>query len=355
MNKTLLTPIQVGDLPLKNRAVMAPLTRVRAGSAHVPNELMVDYYSQRAGAGLIITECTMVAADASAFLAEGGIFSEATANGWRRVTEAVHAAGGLIIMQIWHPGRASHSAINGIQPISSSDKPIRDASIHTPKGKLPYEAPRALKTEEMPGIVELFRAAADRAKQAGFDGVQIHGAHGYLIDQFLRDSVNDRTDAYGGSLENRARLLLEVTDAAIAVFGAGRVAIRISPLVPFNDMSDSDPVALVRYVSEQMSARGIAFFELRHDQYDRVPEVELARVVREKFAGVLMLNGGFDQASGDDAIGQGRADAIVFGKLFIANPDLVERFARGESHLNALNAETLYGGGAAGYTDYPRL
>jgi N-ethylmaleimide reductase len=355
MNKTLLTPIQAGDLSLKNRAVMAPLTRVRAGGTHVPNELMVDYYSQRAGAGLIITECTMVAADASAFLAEGGIFDESTAAGWRRVTDAVHVAGGLIIMQIWHPGRASHFAINGVQPVSSSDKPIRDASIQTPKGKLPYEAPRALKTEEMPAIVELFRAAAARAKQAGFDGVQIHGAHGYLIDQFLRDSVNDRTDAYGGSLENRARLLCEVTDAAISVFGAGRVAIRISPLVPFNDMSDSDPAALVRYVCQQMSARGISFLELRHDQHDRPQEVELARLVREHFPGVVMLNGGFDQASGDAAIDEGLADAIVFGRLFIANPDLVERFARGDHTLNPLQTATLYGGGAAGYTDYPTL
>jgi N-ethylmaleimide reductase len=355
MSKTMLTPVQAGDLSLKNRAVMAPLTRVRAGGTHVPNELMADYYSQRAGAGLIITECTMVAGDASAFLGEGGIFSEATAAGWRHVTDAVHAAGGLIIMQIWHPGRASHSAINGSQPISSSNKPIRDATIHTPKGKLPYEAPRALSTEEMPAIVELFQQAASRAKQAGFDGVQIHGAHGYLIDQFLRDSVNDRTDRYGGSIENRARLLLEVTDAAISVFGAGRVAVRISPLVPFNDMADSDPAALVKYVSEQMSARGISFFELRHDQHDRPAEVELARLVREHFRGAVMLNGGFDRASGEDAVQQGRADAIVYGKLFIANPDLVERFAHGDEPLNPLQVETLYGGGAAGYTDYPTL
>jgi N-ethylmaleimide reductase len=355
MNTKLLMPVQAGDMLLKNRVVMAPLTRVRAGMTHVPNALMAEYYSQRAGAGLVMTECTMVAADACAFLGEGGIFNDETVAGWRLVTDAVHAAGGLIIMQIWHPGRASHSAINGVQPISSSDKPIRNESIHTPKGKLPYEAPRLLRTEELPGIVGLFRRAAERAREAGFDGVQIHGAHGYLIDQFLRDSVNDRTDQYGGSLENRARLLLEITDAAIGVFGAGRVAIRISPLVPFNDMADSNPPALVAYVAQQMSARGIAFFELRHDQHDRPAEIALATVARDQFKGVLMLNGGFDQASGERALEGGLADAIVYGKLFIANPDLVERFRRGDGTFNPLQMNTLYGGGAAGYTDYPFL
>jgi len=355
MNSSLLTPIKAGELSLKNRVVMAPLTRVRAGPTHIPNALMAEYYRQRAGVGLIMTECTMVAADACAFLGEGGIFDDATAQGWRQVTDAVHAAGGLIIMQIWHPGRATHSAINGVQPISSSNKPIRNESTHTPKGKLPYEAPRPLKTDEMPGIVELFHKAAQRAKSAGFDGVQIHGAHGYLIDQFLRDSVNDRTDQYGGSLVNRARLLLEVTDAAIAVFGAGRVAIRISPLVPFNDMSDSDPTALVTYVARAMSERGIAFFELRHDQHDRPAEIALAKVAREHFKGVLMLNGGFDQASGERAVATGLADAIVYGRLIIANPDLVERFRLGNAPLNPLRMESLYGGTAAGYTDYPAL
>jgi N-ethylmaleimide reductase len=355
MHQKLLTPLQAGDLVLRNRVVMAPLTRLRAGMTHVPNTLMADYYRQRASAGLIMTECTMVAADACAFLGEGGIFDDATAAGWRQVTDAVHAAGGLIIMQIWHPGRATHSAINGSQPVSSSNKPIRNESIYTPKGKLPYEAPRPLRTQEMPGIVDSFRKAAERAKTAGFDGVQIHGAHGYLIDQFLRDRVNDRTDAYGGSLENRARLLLEVTDAAITVYGAGRVAIRISPLVPFNDMSDSDPPALVQYVAQQMSARRIAFFELRHDQHDRPAEVALAALAREQFTGALMLNGGFDQESGERAVADGAADAIVYGRLMIANPDLVERFARGHATLNPLRTQGLYGGGAEGYTDYPRL
>ncbi len=354
MTKKLLTPIQAGALNLPNLMVMAPLTRTRAGTTHIPNALMAEYYSQRAAAGLVMTECTMVAADACAFTGEGGIFDDATMAGWKKVTEAVHAKGGRIVMQIWHPGRATHSAINGVQPISSSNKPLRNDTIHTPIGKVPYEVPRPLRLDEMPGIVELFRKAAERAQAAGFDGVQIHGAHGYLIDQFLRDGVNDRTDEYGGTLEKRARLLLEVTDAAIGVFGANRVAIRISPIVPFNDMVDSDPKALVKYVAEQMSARGIAFFELRHDQHDRPEEIELAKIARKHFKGVLMLNGGFDRQSGEAAVASGLADAIVYGRLFIANPDLVARH-RIDADLNPLDAGTLYAAGAKGYTDYPAL
>jgi len=318
--------------------------------------MMAEYYSQRASAGLVMTECTMVAENASAFIAEAGIFNDATLAGWKHVTDAVHAKGGLIMMQIWHPGRASHSAINGgTQPISSCSKPIRNGSTQTPNGKEPYEVPRALRTEELPGIVDLFRQATIRAKAAGFDGVQIHGAHGYLIDQFLRDSPNDRTDAYGGSMENRARLLLEVADAAIEVFGAGRVALRISPLVPFNDMADSDPAALVQYVAAQMSARKLAFLELRHEQHDRPAEIALATLAREHFHGVLMLNGGFDRTSGEEAVRSGRADAIVYGKLFIANPDLVARFRLGDAPLNPLRTATLYGRGPEGYTDYPAM
>lgn len=351
--QTLLTPIKVGSLTLPNRLVMAPLTRARAGITHVPNAMMAEYYSQRASAGLIMTECSMVAADASAFIGEGGIFNDDTVAGWKQVTDAVHAKGGRIIMQIWHPGRAAHSGINNVQPISSAAVAIPDET-HTLKGKLPYEVPRVLAESEMPGIVELFRKAAERAKAAGFDGVQIHGAHGYLVDQFLRDSHNNRTDGYGGTLEKRARLLLEVTDAAISVFGAGGVSIRISPIVPFNNMSDSNPKALVEYVAKEMSKRNIAFFELRHDQWDRPEELELAKIAREHFKGVLMLNGGFDQASGEAAVAEGRADAIVYGKLFIANPDLVERFASGAA-LNPLDMKTLYGGNAHGYTDYPVL
>lgn len=354
MSVDLFSPLKLGDVELPNRILMAPLTRTRAGTTHVPNDLMVEYYRQRAGAGLIFTECALISPDASAYLGEGGLFDEATQAGWKRVTDAVHAAGGRIAIQLWHAGRAAHSDINGVQPISSSNKPIRNDLTHTPKGKVPYEVPRPLRTEEIPGIVELFRKAAERAKAAGFDAVQIHGAHGYLIDQFLRDSVNDRTDQYGGSIENRARLLLEVVDACISVLGAGRVGVRISPLVAFNDMAESQPEALVEYLARELQKRGVGHLELRHDQWDRPQELELARIARVHFKGPLLLNGGFDADSGNAAIREGRADAIVYGKAFLANPDLVQRFAA-KAPLNAVDFATLYTPGPKGYTDYPTL
>jgi N-ethylmaleimide reductase len=355
MSTSLLTPVQAGDLKLANRIIMAPLTRARAGLDHIPNALLAEYYAQRASAGLILSEATMAAADGCAFTAEAGIYDEKRVEGWKLVTDAVHRAGGQIAVQIWHPWRAAHSLLNGgSQPISSSNKAIRDDTIHTPAGKVPYETPRPLRTDELPGIVETFRKAAVNAKLAGFDSVQVHGAHGYLLDQFLRDSVNDRTDDYGGSIENRARLLFEVIDAVISVFGAGRTGLRISPLVPFNDIGDSNPEALVRYVAEQAQLRGLAYFDLRHDQYDRPAERRLAEIARAAYHGTLILNGGFDQAGGEATVAAGLADAIMYGKLFIANPDLVERF-RSSAELNTLDFSTLYTPGAKGYTDYPAL
>jgi N-ethylmaleimide reductase len=352
---TLFTPLRAGDLTLPNRIVMAALTRSRAGRAHIPNEMMAEYYAQRASAGLIITEATMIARDGCAFTAEGGLFDEACQAGWRRVTEAVHQRDGRILVQLWHPGRAAHSALNaGVQPISSSDRAIRDASIRTPEGVKPYETPRRLASEEIPGIVELFRTAAQRAQAAGFDGVQIHGAHGYLLDQFLRDSVNDRTDDYGGSVAGRARLLLEAVDAAIEVLGPGRVCVRISPLVPFNDIADSLPVQLVQHVATELDRRRIAFLELRHANHSDPAEQELARTARQHFKGALFCNGGYTQASAQAALAAHSIDAIVFGKLYVANPDLVERFAA-SAPLNDMNPATLYTPGAAGYTDYPNL
>ncbi len=262
---TLFDPLRVGDLQLPNRLVMASLTRSRAGRGHVPNELMAEYYAQRAGAGLLLTEATMVAADGCAFTAEGGLYDDETAAGWRRVTDAVHARGGRIAVQLWHPGRAAHSVLNGgAQPVSATDRAIRGDTIHTPEGTKDYEVPRRLAREELPAYVALFREAAVRAREAGFDGVQIHGAHGYLLDQFLRDGTNDRTDDYGGPLANRAKLLLEATDAAIEVWGPGRVSVLISPLVAYNDMADSDPEALVAHVATELDRRGVAFLELRH-------------------------------------------------------------------------------------------
>ncbi|MBL8037431.1 MAG: alkene reductase [Nitrospira sp.] len=350
---TLFTPLQVGEILLPSRIIMAPLTRARAGITHIPNDMMVDYYSQRASSGLMMTECTMVDAHACAFMGEGGIYSPAHVAGWKRVTEAVHAKSGRIFMQVWHPGRAAHSLLNdGEQPVSSSAKAIRNEMTHTPQGDKPYEIPHALRIEEITRHVEMFRLAAENAKQAGFDGVQIHGAHGYLIDNFLRDGVNARTDAYGGSVPNRARFLLEVTDAAISVWGAGRVAVRISPLVPFNDMHESQPEALVTYVAQELNRRKIAFLEIRHENHGLPAEEAILQVARRHFQGALMSNGGYSRESGESTVAQGAADAIVYGRPYIANPDLVERFAK-EAPLNEVNFDRLYGGGADGYSDYP--
>ena len=352
---TLFTPLQAGDIRLPNRVVMSPLTRARAGTTHIPNDMMVDYYSQRASSGLMMTECTMVDARACAFIGEGGIYSPAHVAGWKRVTDAVHAKGGRIFMQIWHPGRAAHSSLNdGEQPVSSSVKPIRNDVTKTPEGAKPYEVPRALRTEEMPRYVEMFRLAAQNARHAGFDGVQIHGAHGYLIDNFLRDGVNARTDAYGGSIPDRARFLLEVTDAAISVWGAGRVAVRISPLVPFNDMVDSQPETLVTYTAQKLSRRAIAFLEIRHENHALPEEQAILKVARRHFPGVLMSNGSYTRESGESTVAGGAADAIVYGRPYIANPDLVERFAK-QAPLNQVNYDRLYGGGPDGYSDYPAL
>lgn len=351
----LFTPLSIGALRLPNRAVMAPLTRARAGRTHIANALIAEHYAQRASAGLLIAEATMVSPTASAFTGEPGIFDEACVAGWKQVTEAVHAAGGRIQLQIWHPGRAAHSLLDGgVQPVSSTDRAIRDSQISTPEGKKPYETPRRLRDEELPGIVEQFRLATRRALAAGFDGVQIHGAHGYLIDQFLRDGVNDRSGPYGGSIENRARLLLEVVDAAVAEAGPERVSVRLSPLVGFNDLVDSDPEALVAYVAQQLSARRIGFLEIRHGDHRQEAEQRIAAVARANFQGVLMLNGGFDGASAEATLREGKADAIVFGKPFISNPDLVERLRRG-AELAPVNFDLLYTPGPAGYTDYPAL
>lgn len=351
----LFSPLKAGNLNLPNRVVMAALTRARAGRTHIPNALMAEYYAQRASSGLIITEATMIAADGCAFTGEGGLFDDDCVAGWRAVTDAVHARGGRIMVQLWHPGRAAHSLLNaGVQPISSTDRAITGSSISTPEGMQDYEVPRRLSRDEMPGIVEAFRLAAERALAAGFDGVQLHGAHGYLLDQFLRDGTNDRSDEYGGSLANRARLLLEATDAAISVFGPGGVSVRISPLVAFNDMVDSDPQALVGYVAQELSQRKIAFLELRHDDFRKPEEQALAKIARANFDGVLMLNGGFDLATGQAAIASGAADAVVYGKAYLSNPDLVERFQR-QSPLNPVDFAKLYTPGPAGYTDYPAL
>lgn len=353
----LLTPVTAGSLSLPNRVLMAPLTRVRADERHVPGALIAEHYRQRASAGLILAEATMVDERARAFGLEPGIYSPAHVTGWRTVTDAVHAAGGRIALQLWHPGRATHPLLNhGLQPVSSTNRAIRNDTIHThgPEGDQPYPVPRPLRTDELAGIVALFRRGAENALAAGFDGVEIHGAHGYLIDQFLRDGTNDRTDAYGGSLPNRARLLFEIVDAAIPVFGAGRVGVRISPLVPFNDMQDSNPGALVEYVATELQRRGVAFLDLRHQQHDAPAEVELARIARRHFHGALFRNGGFNRETGEAALQAGLADAIIYGRPFLANPDLPRRFLL-NAPLNPVDEPTLYSSGPKGYVDYPFL
>jgi N-ethylmaleimide reductase len=355
MTTTLFDPLRAGDLQLKNRIVMAPLTRSRAGRTHIPNELMAQYYAQRASAGLQLTEATMTASDGCAFTGEGGLYDESCVKGWKRVTDAVHSRGGLICVQLWHPGRAAHSVLNdGVQPVSSTDRAIRNSKIHTPEGEKSYEVPRRLRLEEIPGIIEIFRSAAVYAKEAGFDGAQLHGAHGYLLDQFLRDSVNDRSDEYGGPIANRARLLLEAVDAASGVFGAGRVSVRISPLVPFNDIADSNPEQLVEYVSTELSRRRIAFLELRHADHRAPAEQALAMIAKQTFRGPLFVNGGFDLETAGEAIRLGQADAVVFGGKYVSNPDLVERLRSGAA-LSPMNPATLYTPGPVGYTDYPAL
>ncbi len=349
----LFSPLRIANLALPNRILMAALTRARAGRTHIPNALMAEYYAQRAGAGLIFTEATMVAGDGCAFTGEGGLFNEDCVKGWKLVTDAVHAKGGRIAVQLWHPGRAAHSSLNnGAQPVSSSDRAISGDTIHTPTGTHTYEVPRKLETDEIAGYVALFAAAAERALRAGFDGVQIHAAHGYLIDQFLRDSVNDRTDGYGGSLAARARFLLEIVDAVAAVTLPEKISVRISPLVPYNDVKDSDPEGLVTYVAQQLQVRGIASLELRHGDHAGPGEQALAEIARKHFHGILMANGGYDFASAQTAIQSGRLDAVVFGKPFISNANLVERFRSGGA-LNPVDFASLYTPGPAGYTDYP--
>ncbi len=350
------TPITLGSLALPNRILMAPLTRCRADADHVPTDLMVEYYAQRASAGLIIAEATMTIEGHSAFGArEPGIYSEAQVVAWKKVTDAVHAKGGRIVLQLWHGGRACHSLLNnGAQPVAPSPLPITNDETHTPQGKKPYETPRELRDDELPGIVAGFHKAAENAKAAGFDGVEIHGANGYLLDEFLRDGANKRSGPYGGSIANRARLLLEVVDAAIDVWGADRVGVRISPLNSYNDMRDSDPVALTSYVSAQLSQRGIAYLHLMRADFFGVQKGDVVSAARAAFTGALISNMGYTPAEASEAITAGTLAAIAFGHHYVSNPDLVERVKAGQPLVEP-DASTFYTNDAKGYTDYPTL
>jgi N-ethylmaleimide reductase len=344
-------PIQVGDLTLPNRIIMAPLTRSRAvGEGRVPNALMAEYYAQRASAGLILSEATAVTPQGVGYANTPGIWSDEQVEGWKLVTKAVHEKGGKIFLQLWHVGRISDPIfLNGDLPVApSAIKPQGHVSLVRPQRE--YVTPRALALDEIPGIVAAYRKGAENAKRAGFDGVEVHGANGYLLDQFLQDGTNKRSDAYGGAIENRARLMLEVTDACIEVWGAARVGVHLAPRGDSHDMRDSDPLATFGYVARELGKRGIAFICARESLGDKRIGPEL----KKAFGGVYIANEKMTKEIAEQVIESGEADAVAFGKLFIANPDLPKRLKLNAS-LNEPRSETFYAPSAEGYTDYPAL
>jgi N-ethylmaleimide reductase len=355
----LLSTYQLGRLKLSNRLIMAPLTRGRAGQERIPNGLMAEYYTQRASAGLIISEATQISEQGAGWNESPGIHTAAQVKGWQHVTESVHKAGGRIFLQLWHMGRASHPDFQpqGALPVSASAI-AAVGEAHTPTGKKPYVTPRALELDEIPGVVQDYAEATRRAQAAGFDGVEIHAANGYLIDQFLRDGSNHRTDAYGGSVENRARFLLEVTEAVAEAWSADRVGVRISPTNPYNDMRDSNPVATFTTIAQALNPFELAYLHVLEALPGHVlaggEGERVAPHIRQAYQGTLMLNGGYDAATGQAAIAQGEADLIAYGVPFIANPDLPERI-RLNAALNPPDPATFYTSGAQGYTDYPAL
>ena len=349
----LFTPLQAGELALPNRILMAPLTRCRATEDHIPTPLMATHYAQRASAGLLIAEATMAMEGNSAFWHEPGIHSDAQVAGWKKVTDAVHAAGGRIVLQIWHGGRACHPLLNdGRQPVAPSALAITGDEVHTPEGKQPYVVPRELRDDELPAIVAGFARAAENARAAGFDGVEVHGANGYLLDEFLRDGANRRSGPYGGPLENRARLLLEVLDATCAVWGADRVGLRLSPLNSFNSMVDSDPVGLVTWLAGRLNAYKLAYLHVMRADFLGQQKGDVLTPARQAYEGVLIGNMGYSPAEAAAAVEGGLLDAVAFGVPFLANPDLPARIKAG-AQLNAADPNTFYTRGAAGYTDYP--
>jgi N-ethylmaleimide reductase len=351
---SLFTPLQAGDLLLPNRILMAPLTRCRAEDDHVPGALIAEYYAQRASAGLIIAEATMAMPNQSSFWREPGIHSEAQVAGWKRATDAVHAAGGRIVLQLWHGGRACHPDLNdGAQPVAPSALRIENDQVYTPKGKVDYVVPRVLDDAELPGIVEGFAHAARNAKAAGFDGVEVHGANGYLLDEFLRDGSNHRSGPYGGDIANRARLLLDVLESVCGVWGSHRVGLRVSPLNSYNDMRDSDPIGLVRWLGKRLNDFDLAYWHVMRADFLGQQSGDVMTPAREAFDGVLIGNMGYDAAEAEAAIAAGKLDAVAFGKPFIANPDLPERIRDGLP-LAEPDQATFYTWDAKGYTDYPR-
>lgn len=359
LNDSLLfTPFRLGALELSSRIVMAPLTRNRAThGTDAPNDLNVEYYRQRASAGLIVTEATQISQQGQGYVWTPGIYSAAQVEGWKKVTEAVHATGGKIFIQLWHVGRISHVSLQpkGAAPVSSSAIRAKTQTF-IESGFVDVSEPRALTIEEIAGVVRDYAVAAENAKKAGFDGVEIHGANGYLIDQFLKDGVNKRTDDYGGSVENRARFALEVTDAILNIWDSSRVGMRISPVSPFNDVTDSDPEKIFFHLAEALSRRGLGYLHVIEGATggprDSVPFDYVA--LRKMFSGAYMANNGYTREEAIEALTEKRADLIAFGRPFISNPDLVERLRRNAS-LNPADQATFYGGTAKGYTDYPTL
>jgi 2,4-dienoyl-CoA reductase-like NADH-dependent reductase (Old Yellow Enzyme family) len=347
----LFTPLKVGDLELPNRVIMAPLTRSRAvGGGRVPNALMAQYYVQRASAGLILSEATAVTPQGVGYADTPGIWSDEQVEGWKQVTSAVHKAGGLIFLQLWHVGRVSDPMfLDGDLPVApSAIKPKGHVSLVRPQRE--FVTPRALDLAEIPGIVAAYRKGAENAKLAGFDGVEVHGANGYLLDQFLQDGTNTRTDIYGGSIENRARLMLEVTDACIEVWGASRVGMHLAPRGDSHDMTDSDPAATFGYVAKELGKRGIAFICSREALGDN----RLGPLLKKTFGGVYIANEKMTKATAEQVIAHGEADAVAFGKLFIANPDLPKRLQL-DAPLNEPRSDSFYAPTPEGYIDYPAL
>ena len=349
----LFTPLRVGAITTPNRIFMAPLTRCRAGDEHLANALMAEYYAQRASAGLLIAEATMAMAGNSAFWREPGIYSADQAAGWKLVTDAVHAAGGHLFLQIWHGGRACHPLLNGgVQPVGASALAIAGDEVLTPAGKQPYVVPRVLADEELPGIVAGFRQAAEYAEMAGFDGVELHGANGYLLDQFLRDGTNQRGGQYGGSRENRARLMFEVVEAVSEVWGSDRVGLRLSPLNSYNDMIDSDPIGLATWLAGELNRFNLAYLHLMRGDFFGQQQGDVVTPVRAHYQGVLIGNMGYNPEEAATALAEGKLDAVAFGTAFLANPDLPARIKAG-APLNAPDPATFYSPGPEGYTDYP--
>lgn len=346
----LFEPIQLGELKLKNRILMAPLTRCRSAAGRVPTALMAKYYEQRASAGLIISEATSVCAMGVGYPDTPGIWSQEQIEGWKLVTEKVHQANGKIVLQLWHVGRLSDSSfLDGKQPVSASEIAAEGHPSHVRPVK-PYETPRALSIAEIKQVVADYKQGAINAKAAGFDGVEIHGANGYLLDQFLQDNSNLRDDEYGGSLENRARLMLEVTDAVTEVWGAGKVGMHLAPRCDGQSMHDSNPLATFSYVARELGKRKIAFICARAVEGDD----NLSKTLKTEFGGTYVINQSLTKEDATRIINAGNADAAAWGVPFIANPDLVKRFAS-NSPLNNAKPELFYGGSEAGYTDYPSL